>query len=180
MMPDARMPATVNRQRMGDNMAIAKKKAAKSKKPARKASPAKAKAVVKAKPAAPDIRNNQGAFGWVELVTADVDKALAYYTQVLGWKTKAMNMGGMIYTVVNAGGRDVGGVRKPSPQEPQGTRWDIYITVKDIAATARKAEQAGGKIIMPPTVVQGVGKMMVFTDPVGGTSMAFQYDRPFG
>jgi predicted enzyme related to lactoylglutathione lyase len=173
------MPAIANRQRMGDNMAKAKTKAAKSKKPARKAAPAKKKAAVKSKPAAPDVRNLQGAFGWVELVTADVDKALNYYTQVLGWTAKPMNIGDMKYTVINASGRDVGGIRKPSPDEPPGTRWDVYITVKDIAATARKAEQAGGRIIMPPTAVPGVGKMMVFSDPIGGMSLAFQYDRPF-
>ena len=49
-----------------------------------------------------------GAFSWSELLTTDVEAAKPFYTKLFGWNTKDMPMEGMNYTVVSAGGRDVG------------------------------------------------------------------------
>jgi len=54
-----------------------------------------------------------GGFGWNELATTDVAACKAFYSGLLGWTMRDMSMGeGMSYTVVSAGGKDIGGMMK--------------------------------------------------------------------
>lgn len=46
-------------------------------------------------------------------------------------------------------------------------QWGIYITVDDVDATARKAEELGGKVLMPPTDIPNVGRFAALMDPQG-------------
>jgi predicted enzyme related to lactoylglutathione lyase len=46
-------------------------------------------------------------------------------------------------------------------------QWGIYITVDDVDATARKAEELGGKVLMPPTDIPKVGRFSTLMDPQG-------------
>jgi predicted enzyme related to lactoylglutathione lyase len=115
-----------------------------------------------------DLFQRHGAFSWCELMTTDVDAAKAFYTQLLGWTTESIPTEGMTYTVVKTGDTGVGGIM-PMPPQAAGSppRWGAYITVDDVDATARKAEQLGAKPIVPLTDIPGVGRFYTFEDPQG-------------
>ncbi len=53
---------------------------------------------------------------------------------------------------------------------------EASIGVEDIHATIAAAEAAGGKIIMPPYRIEGVGELFYFEDTEGNLLGAMQYD----
>ena len=84
--------------------------------------------------------DTHGAFSWTELMTTDVSEAKSFYGQLLGWQFKDMDMGNMTYTVVGAGGRDVGGIMPMPADMPKGMPpcWGSYITANDVDDVSKK------------------------------------------
>ena len=109
-----------------------------------------------------------GAFSWNELMTTEPAAAKEFYVKLLGWETEDMNMEQMTYTVVKAGGDGIGGIMG-IPPEASGTppHWGAYITVDNVDETVQTAETLGGKIMMPPRDIPGVGRFAVIQDPQG-------------
>ena len=118
----------------------------------------------------------QGMFSWTELVTTDVDGAGKFYTGLLGWKAEEMPMPEMKYTVVSAGDEQIGGIM-PMPPQAAGTppMWGMYITVEDVDATARKAGELGGKVLMAPRDIPDVGRFVLIQDPQGAMFSVIKY-----
>ena len=74
------------------------------------------------------------------------------------------------------GEEGLGGIRSIPPQA-EGTppNWGVYVTVDDVDATAGKAEELGGKILVPPTDIPNVGRFSVLQDPQGAVISAITY-----
>jgi predicted enzyme related to lactoylglutathione lyase len=85
-------------------------------------------------------------------------------------------MAGMTYTVVQAGGTQIGGIM-PMPPQAAGTppHWGSYVTVEDVDATARHAEALGAKTLVPPTDIPNVGRFCTFQDPQGAVISVITY-----
>ncbi|TGX55102.1 VOC family protein [Sphingomonas gei] len=117
------------------------------------------------------MTNPHGTPIWYELMTADPDVARPFYEKVVGWSAAPFandslaDSGG--YTVFNApDGQGVAGLMKlPEPGPRPG--WYGYIGVDDVDAAAQKLEAAGGSVHMPPTTLEGVGRMAMVADPQG-------------
>ena len=126
-----------------------------------------------------DAMRQHGAFSWCELVTTDVEAAKKFYTKLFGWSTEPISMPGMKYTVVKAAGEDIGGIMA-MPKHVAGAppHWGIYVTVDDVDATAKLAEQMGAKTIVPPTDIPNVGRFCLFQDPQGALISVITYLRP--
>ena len=126
-----------------------------------------------------DAMQTHGAFSWTELRAADADAAKAFYTEVLGWETEAMDMQDGVYTLVKAGGQPVGGIMaNPVPGAP--AHWMSYITVDDVDQRIEQAQAAGGEVLMPAMDVPGIGRMATIADP-GGVAISFiTYERRDG
>jgi len=110
-----------------------------------------------------------GTFCWNEVMTTDVEKAKAFYTQLFGWTSRDVDMGpGGTYTIWMADGKDVGGCMKLTP-EMAGVppHWMAYVAVKDVDATAAQVEKLGGSLIMPPTDIPNIGRFAILKDPAG-------------
>lgn len=119
-----------------------------------------------------------GAFSWSELLTTDVEAAKAFYTKLFGWSTKDMPMEGMNYTVVSAGGKEVGGIMTiPAVAKGMPPSWGCYVTVDDVDATARTAQELGGKVLLEPKDIPDVGRFCVIQDPQGAVISAITYKR---
>ncbi len=117
-----------------------------------------------------------GAFSWSELLVDDVESAIGFYKDVIGWEIEAMDMPEGKYYVVKAGGEPVGGImKKPEGAGQMPDCWGTYITVKDVDETVRKAEAAGGKAIYPPMDVPEVGRMCAITDKSGAMVSVITY-----
>jgi|SRR5271170_316952 len=108
--------------------------------------------------------NETGTLTWNELITTD-PAAAKFYEQVLGVTTSVMDMGTGEYTLFEVGGQMVGG-STPPPMEGVPNHWHVYFAVADADATAAKATELGGSVMVPP-FDSPVGRMAVLTDPQG-------------
>ena len=118
-----------------------------------------------------------GAFSWCELMTTNVEAAKNFYTKLFGWTTEEMSVApGMTYTVVKVAGNGIGGIMSP-PQGAQGMppNWNSYVTVDNVDAVAKNAQQLGGKVLMGPHDIPTVGRFCVIQDPQGAVISAITY-----
>jgi predicted enzyme related to lactoylglutathione lyase len=108
--------------------------------------------------------NEPGTINWNELVTTDPG-VTRFYSDVTGLTTETMDMGTGPYTVFKAGDQMVGGTMAPQmPGVPN--HWHVYFGIDDADATAAKAAELGGTVIVPPFDTP-VGRMAVISDPQG-------------
>lgn len=118
-----------------------------------------------------------GMFSWFELMTTDVASAKKFYRSLFGWKTADLKMSGMKYATVAVGADEVGGIMPlPPGAKKLPPQWGVYVTVDDVDATAKKTVKLGGKILMPPTDIPGVGRFCVIQDPQGAMLSVITYE----
>ncbi len=120
-----------------------------------------------------------GAFSWCELMTTDPEAAQQFYSHLLGWAVEEGPVDGIPYKVVKVGGREVGGMMGMPPGSPaMPPTWGTYITVENVDEIAQKAEELGGKVLMPPSDIGGVGRFSLIQDPQGAAFYAITYSSP--
>lgn len=111
------------------------------------------------------MTNPHGSWIWYELLTSDADAAVAFYEKVVGWTSSTFPGSPHGYTIVSAGKDGVGGIMK-NPMDT-GPIWLGYVGVDDVDASVAKIESLGGKVHMPPTTLDQVGRMSLVEDPQG-------------
>ncbi len=123
-----------------------------------------------------DVYKTHGAFSWNELMTTDVEAAKKFYGELFSWELKETPMGGMSYTLISAEGTEIGGIMAMPPgSENMPSAWGAYVTVSDVDATAKKVEELGGKVIIPPQDIPDVGRFCLIQDPQGAFISAITY-----
>jgi len=125
-----------------------------------------------------NVVEQNSAFGWCELMTTDTEAAKSFYTQLFGWKLKDMSMEGIDYTTISAGEQEIGGIMSVSAPPVQGNpppHWGVYVTVEDVDASAKKAEELGATILVSPMDIPGVGRFSVIQDPQGAVLSIITY-----
>jgi len=118
-----------------------------------------------------------GDFSWSELCSRDLEGSKKFYKELLGWEMEETPMQEGRYTVLKAGGEAVGGIMPMPASVPEmvPTHWATYVTVSDVDAVAKKAQDLGGTMIVPPTDIPGVGRFSTFQDPQGGVINVIKY-----
>ena len=120
-----------------------------------------------------------GAFCWNELATTDAAAAKKFYTELFGWQLKEGDAAPGPYTEIVAGGRPAGGIFQMGKEFGEAPpHWTVYVAVDDVDASARKVEELGGKIRMPPMDIPDVGRFCVITDPSGASLSLITLGRP--
>ncbi|MFL5297604.1 MAG: VOC family protein [Phenylobacterium sp.] len=105
----------------------------------------------------------------------DTARARKFYETVFGWTftpwgppdfflTESAGVGGGLQAR-----RSVGGQRMPG--------LEVTFAVDDIAGTVAAVEAGGGKILMQPVVIEGVGELIYFQDSEGNIAGAMKYER---
>ena len=126
-----------------------------------------------------DAFQTHGAFSWNELMTPDPAAALHFYHQLLGWSFDTMEMGGGTgpYRVVKVGDAAIGGIMGMPPDSPPGMppMWGCYVTVDNADETAGECAALGGKVLLQPTDIEGVGRFAVLQDPQGAVFSVIAY-----
>jgi uncharacterized protein len=110
-------------------------------------------------------------FGWCELNTRGVDKAIEFYTEVFGWGVKPSEGGddSPPYNEWQLEGQSIGGAMDinewnlPAEVPPH---WLAYFIVTDIDASAKKISDLGGQVRMGPQEYPG-GRLVVAVDSDG-------------
>jgi len=111
-----------------------------------------------------------GAFSWCELLTSDAEAAKQFYGKLFNWTLEPapISTPEMEYTLVKCGDEMVGGIMTMPPAcEGTPPHWGVYVTVDDVDATAKQAEEMGAKICLPPQDIPQVGRFCVLQDPQG-------------
>ena len=125
-----------------------------------------------------DTYKQHGAFSWSELLVDNVESAIGFYTEVIGWEIEEMEMPQGKYYVLKSNDIPVGGIMaKPEGYDHVPDHWGTYITVNDVDETLAKAEAAGGKAIYPPMDVPGVGRMCAISDNSGAAVSIITYEN---
>ena len=105
----------------------------------------------------------------------DVDKSMAFYKAVFGWKFAAWGPPGF-FQIEGAGIRGaLQGRRTLNGQRMQG--FECTIGVPSIDKVEKAVKASGGKVLLERSVIVGVGTLMFFADPDGNVFGAMQYDE---
>ena len=144
------------------------------------------------------VVNEPGSVNFNDLATRDLDGAKAFYGAVFGWTTLSLDGGFEMWTLPGYGDHleeDDPELRKRmvevgapagfedvvatlnliSPDQPDTpAHWGITFAVDDADATAARATQLGGAVIVPPFDAPWV-RMTVLTDPQGAMFVASKF-----
>jgi uncharacterized protein len=126
-----------------------------------------------------DDSKRHGVFSLNELIITDLTSAKKFYGELLGWTfTETKTIYRNPYLVIHREGTIVGGMMLKDGNVPDDVipRWDPYITVDDVEASAKRVEQLGGEVILPPTDIPKVGRFCVIKDPQGKSLNFITYE----
>lgn len=118
--------------------------------------------------------SNVGRFIWHENLTKDPKAAVAFYTEVVGWKTEPF---GDDYTMwVGPRGALGGTMKLPEQAAKMGAppHWLGSVQVADVDATAAQTKKLGGAVYMEPMDIPNVGRYAVIADPQGAALSIFK------
>jgi uncharacterized protein len=120
-----------------------------------------------------------GRFVWYELMTTDTKAAIAFYSEVIGWKAEPFPapQGGEPYTMWVASQGPLGGVMTLSEEAKKmgaPPHWMAHVEVDNVDATIAQVKAKGGNVLVPPTDIPTVGRFSVFADPQGAAISVFK------
>jgi uncharacterized protein len=144
------------------------------------------------------VVNEHGSLNFNGLNTRDAEGAKSFYGSVFGWTTLALDGGAAMWTLPGYGDyleRDNPDLRKqmeesgapagfedtvasinpiPDDQPDTPAHWSVTFAVDDADATAARATELGGKMIVPPFDAPWV-RTTVLGDPQGATFIASKF-----
>jgi predicted enzyme related to lactoylglutathione lyase len=144
------------------------------------------------------IVNEPGSLSFNGLGTRDIEAAKSFYGSVFGWTTLAVGGGAEMWTLPGYGDhleRDNPALRKmvaetggppgfedvvasinpiPDDQPDTPAHWSVTFAVEDADATAARATELGGTLVVPPLDAPWV-RMTVINDPQGATVIASKF-----
>lgn len=116
------------------------------------------------KPPKPQGASKNG-FCWVEFSANNLDAAVRYYNQLLGWKFTAHPSTPYAHTEHSGEEIGVGILSGERAAHVRGVT--TYIEVEDLATTSAKIKQAGGRIVFGPQEIPGTGSFSLALDAEG-------------
>jgi predicted enzyme related to lactoylglutathione lyase len=143
------------------------------------------------------IVNEPGSLNFNGLNTRDVDGARSFYRSVFGWKTLGMGPAemwrlpgygdyleqsdpGLRQRMAESGApegfEDVVAALSPIAEDQPDVppHWSVTFGVEDADATAERAAELGGQVVVPPFDAPWV-RMTIITDPQGATFTASKF-----
>jgi predicted enzyme related to lactoylglutathione lyase len=116
---------------------------------------------------------------WVDVSQPDPEAAVAFYGGLFGWEFEdAMPPDAESrYFMARLRGKAVAAVGSSPPGAPPMAVWNTYVSVENADATAAKARDAGGTVMMEPFDVMDAGRMAVIADPEGAVFCVWQAGR---
>lgn len=123
------------------------------------------------------VTENQpdGTPTWIDLGVPDIERAKAFYGAVFGWEFSATGPPEtMHYTTCLLQGKPVAALALNPDPDATDFWWNVYLATSDCDATAKRATDAGGTLVMAPMEVMDQGRMAIVKDPVGAQFSLWQ------
>ncbi|HEX3770534.1 MAG TPA: VOC family protein [Polyangiaceae bacterium] len=110
-----------------------------------------------------------GHFVWYDHLTRDPQGAIAFYTEVIGWKAQPVAPGGPYTMFLSTQGPLAGAEAMPAlpPGTPFVPQWKGNVQVADVDAAVAGAKRNGGRVLGEAADYPGVGRLAVIADPQG-------------
>ncbi len=123
---------------------------------------------------------NNGRFVWHEHLTNDPKAAIAFYTEVVGWKTQPFGKGDEYVMWVGSQGPLGGLMKLPEDAKKMGAppHWIGNVQVENVDATAALVKKLGGKIYKEASDIPEIGRFAVIADPQGAVIAIFTPKGP--
>jgi predicted enzyme related to lactoylglutathione lyase len=84
----------------------------------------------------------------LELRTANLPRACAFYTRLFGWRAERVSVGGASYLSLDVGGGGIeGGVVE---RETERALWLPYVEVPEIGPATDRARALGARVVLEP------------------------------
>jgi len=107
-----------------------------------------------------------GAPTWFDLMSADTDRARAFYGELFGWECQDPNPDFGGYANFTKDGVMVAGLMGKMEQSLPDM-WSVYLEVADAEASVATLKEHGGQVFAGPEPVGDLGVMVVAADPTG-------------
>lgn len=126
------------------------------------------------------LSQEDGAFSWTELISTDPDSAEKFLVELLGVDSVEMPNAPGGYKLMMVNGAPGGGLMlRPEEMGYVPSHWMNYFQVRDAEATAAKAKEIGGSVVVEPFDSGGPGAIAVLRDPQGGVFSVIQPNPDF-
>lgn len=102
-----------------------------------------------------------GTFCFAELYTPDVARAKRFYGELFGW-TSVDHTG--MYSIFQKDGQAVAALRR---SDAGASQWVCQVAVDSADRVAARAEELGGRVVMPPFDTPDVARTAVVSSPEG-------------
>ena len=127
-----------------------------------------------------DTSSEVGRIGWTDLTVSNAEEIRKFYSDVVGWKSDPVDMGGyndfnMNVPATNDAIAGICHARGSNADLP--AQWIVYITVENLNDSTRRCQELGGKILAGPTSAGG-GRYCVIQDPAGAVAALYQQSAP--
>lgn len=104
-------------------------------------------------------------FLWTELLARDPAAAASFYVDLVGYEVLVHDQGDKPFRVLKLGRERAGIMRMPfGSMEPT---WLVSVMVADPAASAQRAKELGGRVLVAPRTDVRNGTVALVTDPSG-------------
>ena len=118
-----------------------------------------------------------GLISWVDLTTGPAEDVRDFYSNVIGWKHKSLEMGNYsdFIMLAPASGKAIAGVcHARGINKGLPTQWLVYITVENLDESIARCNGSGGKVVFGPKNMGESGRFCVIEDPVGAVAALFE------
>src|SRR5450759_1536530 len=115
------------------------------------------------------MKSTENALNWFEIAVNDLGRAKKFYETVLDIEMTKMDMNGMLmafFPMESTSDKVGGGLVQHEMYKPSADGAVIYLNGNpDLAQALGKVEGAGGRIVMPKTLInEEIGYMAFFID----------------
>jgi predicted enzyme related to lactoylglutathione lyase len=116
-----------------------------------------------------------GSWRWAELWSNDIDKAAAFYADVVGLGHEEIDRGSQPYHVFTSQGKPRAGIIKiPAELQKVKPGWAPYVAVADLAASLAEVEKLGGRVVFSTLEHPADATVALILDPAGAALFLYQ------
>lgn len=121
-----------------------------------------------------------GAPTWMDLMSADPEKAQAFYAKLFGWTYDISGPEFGNYAMAKLRGLYVAGMGGQPPGVEMPSTWNTYFESSNLDADIAKAIKLGAHPVMPAMEIGDNGKLAMMADPTGAVFGLWNSNKHIG